>query len=222
MALADTKRGRNPGKKAAYAKVMDARGRWSGAVEEIESALNEPKSWKKPRLVFVNSMGDLFHDGVSLEFVSKVFETMNQCPQHTFQILTKRPGRAAELAPSLTWSPNIFMGVSVENQKATSRIALLRTIPAAVRFLSLEPLLGPIPCLALTGIRWVIVGGESGPGARPMDPEWVRPIRDRCVQRDIPFFFKQWGGTNKKATGRMLDGRTWDQMPVRPIDSRGR
>ena len=203
MARADSKRGINPGKKAAYTKVMDTRGRWSGAVQEVPSALDEPRQWKKPRLVFVNSMGDLFHEGVSHAFVKKVFETMNRCPQHTFQILTKRPERASQLASTLNWSPNVFMEVSVENQKATSRIPILRRVPAAVRFLSLEPLLGPIPRLALTGIGWVIVGGESGPGARPMAPEWVRPIRDRCVQRNVPFFFKQWGGTNKKASGRL-------------------
>jgi len=158
-------------------------------------------------------MSDLFHPDVPLDFISRVFETMQRCPQHTFQVLTKRPERAAELASSLTWSPNIWMGTSVESVLVTHRAKSLRKTRAAVRFLSVEPLIGPIPRLPLSGIHWVIVGGESGPGARPMDPHWVRQIRDRCIAQRVRFFFKQWGGVNKKRTGRMLDGRTWDEMP---------
>jgi len=150
--------------------------------------------------------------------VQKVFAVMNRCRQHTFQVLTKRPEIAAALAPRLEWSPNIWMGTSIENLLVTHRVADLRAIPAHIRFLSVEPLLGPLPKLPLEGIHWVIVGGESGPGARPMDASWVRAIRDRCISHGVPFFFKQWGGVNKKSTGRKLDGKTWDQMPE-PIEA---
>ena len=180
-----------------------------------EDALAIPLRWKSPRLIFVNSMSDLFQKDIPLAFIQRVFEVMNACPQHTFQILTKRPEIAAQLATSLRWSENIWLGTSVENAKVLDRVKILRTISAAVRFLSVEPLLGPIPRLPLTGIDWVIVGGESGPGARPMEREWVRQIRDRCVARDVPFFFKQWGGINKKKAGRRLDGRLWNQLPER-------
>jgi len=158
-------------------------------------------------------MSDLFQDGVPLEFIQAVFEVMNDCPQHTFQVLTKRPHIAARLAPQLKWTENIWMGTSVENAQYTSRVRHLQKINAAVRFLSVEPLLGPIARLPLSRIDWVIVGGESGPGAREMKPEWVRQIRDRCLGRQVPFFFKQWGGVNKKKTGRVLDGRKWEEMP---------
>lgn len=178
-----------------------------------EEALYIPLRWKRPRVVFVNSMSDLFQKHVPIEFVRDVFEVMNQCPQHTFQVLTKRPNIAARIADQLTWTENIWLGTSVENQKATRRIESLRKVPAAVRFLSVEPLLGPIPRLSIAGIDWVIVGGESGPSARPMDEKWVVQIRDRCVERGVPFFFKQWGGVNKKRTGRVLEGSTWDEMP---------
>lgn len=177
-------------------------------------ALELPLRWKRPRRVFVNSMSDLFHKDVPLEFIQRAFDVMNRCPQHAFQILTKRPELAARHAAALNWSANIWMGTSVENALVVHRMIDLLRIPAQVRFLSVEPLLGPLPRLPLTGIHWVIVGGESGPGARPMKPQWVRQIREQCLAAGVPFFFKQWGGINKKRTGRELDGRTWDQMPV--------
>lgn len=176
--------------------------------------LDLPLKWHKPKLIFVNSMSDLFHPDVPTEFIQQVFETMVRASHHTFQILTKRPARAAEIAHLLPWPENVWMGTSVESHEVLHRVAALKAIPATVRFLSLEPLLGPIPNLPLDGIHWVIVGGESGPGARPMNPEWVRQIRDQCIRHGVAFFFKQWGGTNKKITGRILDGRTWDEMPV--------
>lgn len=172
-----------------------------------------PKHWREPRLVFVNSMSDLFHEQVPLQFIQKVFATMRDCPQHTFQILTKRSQRLRELAPHLQWSPNIWMGVSVENDKVLYRIADLCAVPAAIRFLSCEPLLGPLDNLPLTGIHWVIVGGESGPKARPMDITWVRSIFRQCRKARVPFFFKQWGGVRKKRNGRKLNGRFYDEMP---------
>jgi len=176
-------------------------------------ALELPLRWKSPRTIFVNSMSDLFHKDIPLEFIQRVFDVMHRCSHHTFQVLTKRPEVALHHAPLLPWSPNIWMGTTVENALVLHRIDALRQIPARIRFLSIEPLLGPLPKLPLAGIHWVIVGGESGPGARPMLPEWVRPIRERCLANDVPFFFKQWGGVNKKKCGRLLDGRTWDQMP---------
>ena len=176
-------------------------------------ALELPLSWKKPRRVFVNSMSDLFHRDVPVEYIARVFGVMNRCPQHSFQILTKRPEIAASHADRLRWTDNIWMGTSVENVLVLHRIQSLVQIPARVRFLSLEPLIGPLPQLPLDGIHWVIVGGESGPGARPMRPEWVRQIREQCRVHGVPFFFKQWGGVNKKRTGRELDGRTWNEMP---------
>ncbi len=179
-----------------------------------EHALDIPKKWKSPRTVFVNSMSDLFHKDVPLEFIAKVFRVMAETPQHRYQVLTKRSDRLAELAPELAWPSNVWMGVSVENLKYAHRIEHLQTVPAAVRFLSLEPLLGPLPELNLDGIHWVIVGGESGPGARPMEASWVRDIRDQCQRAGVAFFFKQWGGVQKKRTGRELDGRTWDEMPL--------
>lgn len=174
--------------------------------------LSTPFGWKKPRMAFVNSMSDLFHDHVPDTFIQAVFEVMGKCPHHTFQVLTKRPERARALASRLDWSLNVWMGTSVENDSVLHRVSELRVVPP-IRFLSIEPLLGPLEGLDLSGIQWVIVGGESGPGARPMEADWVRPIRDQCVKRRVPFFFKQWGGTNKKLTGRLLDGRTWDEMP---------
>jgi protein gp37 len=172
-----------------------------------------PLRWKRPRMIFVNSMSDLFHKAVPTDFIARGFEVMEKASWHTFQVLTKRPERAAELAPCLPWPNNVWMGTSVECAKYTPRIALLTQIPAAVRFLSLEPLLGPLPDLPLAGIHWVILGGESGPGARPMDLSWTRQVRDRCVATGVPFFFKQWGGVIKSNFGRELDGRTWDEMP---------
>lgn len=179
-----------------------------------DDVVDAPLHWKQPRVIFVNSMSDLFHKDVPVEFVARCFQVMEQCSQHTFQILTKRPERAAELSRALPWPANVWMGTSVENAGYTWRIAELRSIPAHIRFLSVEPLLGPIPRLPLTGIDWVIVGGESGPGARPMRKEWVIQIRDRCLKYGVPFFFKQWGGVQKSRTGRELEGKTWDEMPA--------
>jgi protein gp37 len=178
-----------------------------------DSALDAPLSWKKPRTVFVNSMSDLFHNEVSDEFIHRVFAVMASCPQHRFQVLTKRSARLLQMTRKLAWKPNIWMGVSVEDSRQTSRIDDLRKTGAAVKFLSLEPLLGPLQ-LDLRGINWVIVGGESGPGARPMDPAWVLDIRDQCNDARVAFFFKQWGGQNKKKAGRLLEGTVHDAMPV--------
>lgn len=188
--------------------------RWSGKLRLVGDAVDEPMRWKRPRLVFVNSMSDLFHDQVPEGFIRDVFDTMAAADWHTFQVLTKRADRLLELAPRLPWPRNVWMGVSVENSDYAWRIDRLRQVPARVRFLSLEPLLGPIPKLSLTGIDWVIVGGESGPGARPMDAAWVRQIHRRCDSEGVAFFFKQWGGTQKGKTGRQLDGRTHDAMPA--------
>ena len=175
--------------------------------------LLEPKKWKKPKLVFVNSMSDLFHKNVPSDFIQSVFKTMNEVPQHTFQVLTKRPDRVIQLNKNIKWTSNIWLGTSVESSKWISRIERLKETGAITKFLSIEPLLGPLPEIDLTEIDWVIVGGESGPGARPMETDWVRSIRDLCIQSDVPFFFKQWGGVFKKKTGRTLDGQIWDQMP---------
>jgi len=176
-------------------------------------AVDEPFRWKKPRRVFVNSMSDLFHERIPLEFIAKVFSVMAANSRHTFQILTKRSQRLRELGALLEWRDNIWMGVTIENNDYTNRADDLRSTGAAVKFLSLEPLLSPLPDLNLTGIDWVIVGGESGPGAREMREEWVLDIRSKCQETDTAFFFKQWGGVNKKKTGRLLDGRTWDGYP---------
>jgi protein gp37 len=218
MARAASARGRSPGRTANYVDVLDSRGQWNGRVFLDDSAIEDPLGWRKPRTVFVNSMSDLFYDEVPFDFVARVFDVMNRCPHHTFQVLTKRPHVAAHVSKRLRWTPNIWLGTSVENQTVAHRIEDLRRTGARVKFLSIEPLLGPIPRLPLRGIHWVIVGGESGPGARPMQPEWVRCIRDRCVARGVPFFFKQWGGVHKSRTGRLLDGRTWDEMPKRGED----
>jgi protein gp37 len=172
-----------------------------------------PLRWRKPRTIFVNSMSDLFHEKVPVTFIRSVFATMAQASWHRFQILTKRADRLAAIGDKLSWQPNIWMGVSVENRQTTHRIDALRTVPAHVRFLSLEPLLEDLGRIDLAGISWVIVGGESGAGARPMDVDWVRSIRDQCKQSDTAFFFKQWGGVRKKAAGRRLDGRLWNDMP---------
>lgn len=176
--------------------------------------LEVPLRWKRPRMIFVNSMSDLFHKEVPDHFIAECFAVMRRASHHTFQVLTKRPERAAEMAGELAWPANLWMGTSVENAEYVFRIPSLLNIPAEVRFLSLEPLLGPIPRLPLRGIDWVIVGGESGPCARPMKASWVFKIRDRCVDRGTPFFFKQWGGVRKCKAGRQLDGRTWDDMPL--------
>jgi protein gp37 len=175
--------------------------------------LEVPLRWFKPRIVFVNSMSDLFHEDVPDDYIHAVFDTMKRADQHLFQVLTKRSGRLRELARELPWPENVWMGVTVESQRYVSRIRDLQKVPARVRFLSIEPLLEPIRRLPLSRIHWVIVGGESGPGARPMAAEWVRAIRDRCASRRVPFFFKQWGGVRKKRTGRLLDGQTWEERP---------
>ena len=179
-----------------------------------------PLRWREPRRIFVNSMSDLYHEDVPERFVRDVFDVMVRAQRHVFQILTKRAERLAALAPSLPWRPHIWQGVSIENAAYTRRIEYLRRVPAAVRFLSVEPLLGPIPELPLEGIDWVIVGGESGPRHRPVDPRWVRDIRDQCVRAGVPFFFKQWGGRTPKSGGRILDDRTWDGMPAASTASR--
>jgi protein gp37 len=175
--------------------------------------LEAPLRWRRPRLIFVNSMSDLFHPLTPASFIREVFDVMGRASRHTFQILTKRADRLADLATELPWHRNVWMGVSVENVDYVERIDRLRSVPAAVRFLSLEPLLGPLPGLRLRGVDWVIVGGESGPYSRPMDGDWVREIREQCRRARVPFFFKQWGGPLKALTGRTLDGRTWDEMP---------
>lgn len=177
-------------------------------------SLDAPRRWKQARLVFVNSMSDLFHDDIPLSYIQRVFSTMHDCPHHTFQILTKRSERLAELAPSLPWPANVWMGVSVEDSRVTHRISDLQNVPATVRFLSLEPLIGPLDNISLNGIHWVIVGGESGPRARPMRKEWVSTILHQCRSARVPFFFKQWGGVRKDLTGRTLNGRTYDEMPA--------
>jgi protein gp37 len=167
--------------------------------------------------VFVNSMSDLFHNDVPVEFIERVFDIMRRCPQHQFQLLTKRAIRLRALADRLDWAPNIWMGVSVEDERRARRARELALVPAHVRFLSVEPLLGPIDELPLDGIHWVIVGGESGPGARPMRPEWVESIREQCEARNVAFFFKQWGGVQKHRTGRLLNGRIYSEMPVHAV-----
>lgn len=179
-----------------------------------DDLIDAPRRWRKPRLVFVNSMSDLFHEQVPIQFIRRLFQTMNDCPHHIFQILTKRSERLLKSAGKVTWSENIWMGVSVEDAQVYHRIADLAKVPAAVRFLSCEPLIGPTENLPLDGIHWVIVGGESGPSARPMKPEWVRSIRRQCRQAKASFFFKQWGGVNKHRNGRTLDNRIYDEMPA--------
>lgn len=175
--------------------------------------LDAPLRWKKPKTIFVNSMSDIFHKDVPIEFIRRVFEVMRSAHWHRFQVLTKRAERLEEIAPQLHWAPNIWMGVTVESEKYIHRIDCLRRTDAKIKFLSLEPLLSPLRELKLEKIDWVITGGESGPGARAMESSWVEDIRDQCVGKDVPFFFKQWGGVNKKRAGRLLDGRTWDEMP---------
>jgi protein gp37 len=179
----------------------------------VPEMLRQPLRWRRPRFVFVNSMSDLFHKDVPFAFVRQVFEVMAEAEHHTFQVLTKRAERLAVLAPKLPWPSNVWQGVTVESAAYEDRVRLLRTVPAAVRFLSVAPMLGPVKP-SLRGIDWVIAGGESGPGARRLDPRWVRLLRDHCVASGVPFFFKQWGGTRKHVSGRVLDGRTWDERPA--------
>lgn len=211
----------SPGCKNCYAERMAKRLKAMGS-ENYENGfklathdhvVNLPLQWRKPQVIFVNSMSDLFHKNVSLDFILKVFETMNKAHWHIFQVLTKRSDRLLELNKYLPWSKNIWMGVSVENKDFTYRIKDLSKTDAGTRFLSIEPLIGPINRFSLKNIDWVIVGGESGPKSRPMKEEWVTSIRDKCLKQNIPFFFKQWGGVQKKKNGRELEGRTWDEMP---------
>ncbi|MEW6472919.1 MAG: phage Gp37/Gp68 family protein [Actinomycetota bacterium] len=177
-------------------------------------ALDIPRRWKAPRTIFVNSMSDLFHNEVPVDFIREVFTVIAETPQHNYQVLTKRSKRLAQLASELTWSANLWMGVSVENDRYAFRIDHLRQVPAAIRFVSAEPLLGPLPRLDLAGIDWLIAGGESGPGARPMELEWATDLRDQCRAAGVAYFFKQWGGATAKAGGRDLDGQTYDEMPT--------
>lgn len=210
------------GCKFCYAEVMAKRLQSMG-LEKYENGfeltlhpdlVDQPRKWK-PAVIFVNSMSDLFHEKVPLEFIQRVFKTMNECPFHHFQVLTKRAERVAELSPFLTWTPNIWMGVSVEEQKVADRIDFLRQTGAVVKFLSLEPLIGPLEKLNLVDIDWVIVGGESGRKPRPMKSDWVQNILTQCKTANVAFFFKQWGGRNKKITGRELNGRTYDEYPAK-------
>ena len=183
-----------------------------------ERMLEVPLKWKQPHRIFVNSMSDLFHEKVPRDFIQSVFDVMRLASWHTFQVLTKRSGRLRDLSEEIDWPDNVWMGVSVENQDYTFRIGDLARTDAHVKFLSLEPLLGPLQLVDLSGIDWVIVGGESGPGARPMEEEWVLDIRDQCVASGVAFFFKQWGGVHRKQNGRLLEGRIWSQMPEVALD----
>lgn len=183
-------------------------------IQLLPERLEQPLHIKQPQRFFVNSMSDLFHSQVPDDYIRRVFDTMRRAHWHVFQILTKRPGRLRRLGPALDWPPNVWIGVSIESDLLTPRADALRCVPAVIRFLSLEPLLGPVPSLSLEGIQWVITGGESGPQARPCDPAWVRDVRDRCQAAGIAFFHKQWGGRTPKAGGRLLDGRTWDALPI--------
>ncbi len=219
----------SPGCKHCYAERLAKRLRAMGNsryANGFAAALHPdqlwlPVRWRQPRRIFVNSMSDLFHEDVPEDFIRQVFAVMRRAEWHTFQVLTKRASRLAAVGPRLPWPPNVWIGVSVESEPYVTRIAHLATIPAAVRFLSLEPLLAPIPELPLDSIDWVIVGGESGPQARKMDVVWVREIRDQCICARIPFFFKQWGGCRPKANGRVLDGREWSQYPAAPSSRLG-
>lgn len=220
----------SPGCKNCYAERLSLRLKFMGQrnyangfqLTMHEHMLELPLRWKRPQMIFVNSMSDLFQTDVPIEFIRAVFDVMRRASWHCFQILTKRSERLSKLSPKLVWAPNIWMGVSVESQDYVPRIDHLRATKANVKFLSLEPLLGPLHRLNLKGIDWVIVGGESGPGARTMLQDWVIDIRNQCQKANVPFFFKQWGGTRKSRTGRELDGRTWDEMPVLATDMRAR
>lgn len=214
----------SPGCAHCYAERMAKRLQAMGQANYVhgfqvtihEHALDLPLRWRTPQMIFVNSMSDLFHPDVPTDFILGVFDVMRKADWHVFQVLTKRSARLQELSPALPWARNIWVGVTVENQDYSFRIDHLRGTAGFVRFLSLEPLLGSMPSLDLRGIHWVIVGGESGPGARPMQKEWVLRIQDQCRRAEVPFFFKQWGGTFKKRQGRRLEGRLWDEMPAFP------
>lgn len=212
----------SPGCAHCYAERMAFRLQAMGQANYIngfqvtthEHALALPLRWRKPQTIFVNSMSDLFHEDVPLDFIRRIFAVMEEACWHRFQVLTKRSSRLAELAPLLPWPENVWMGVTVENSDCIYRIDHLRHVPSAIRFLSLEPLLSPVPNIDLSEIDWVIAGGESGPAARPMDADWIRDVQCQCREASVPFFFKQWGGTNKKKTGRLMDGRLYDDMPA--------
>lgn len=212
----------SPGCAHCYAKVFAQR--WRGIpghpyeqgfdLRLWPSRLDQPLRWQRPRMIFVNSMSDLFHEDVPFDYIAEVFDVMCRAQQHTFQILTKRDVRLADLASRLPWPPNVWMGVSIENNRFVGRADRLREVPSAVRFISAEPLLGPVSALDLSGIDWVIAGGESGPRHRPVQEAWITELRNRCVERRVAFFFKQWGGRTPKAGGRELEGRTWDELPA--------
>jgi protein gp37 len=211
----------SPGCAHCYAKTFAER--WRGVAGHPyeqgfdlrfwPSRLDYPLKWRRPRMIFVNSMSDLFHEDIPLDYIKRVFDVMREASQHTFQVLTKRHERLSELAPELDWPPNVWMGVTIENKRWVLRADHVREVPAAVRFISAEPLLGPVVGLDLTGIDWLIAGGESGPRHRPVKAEWIRALRDQCRQEGVAFFFKQWGGIRAKSGGRELDGREWNEMP---------
>jgi len=211
----------SPGCAHCYAKTFAER--WRGVpghpyehgfdLQLWPHRLEQPLRWSRPRMIFVNSMSDLFHEGIPAEYIERVFDVMGRAEHHTFQILTKRHERLQELAPELTWHPNVWIGVSIENHRFVHRADHLREVDAAVRFISAEPLLSSLPNLDLSAIDWLIAGGESGPKHRPVKVEWLRELRDRCVDEGVAYFFKQWGGARPKSGGRLLDGRTWDEMP---------
>ncbi|HVQ60733.1 MAG TPA: phage Gp37/Gp68 family protein [Burkholderiales bacterium] len=213
----------SPGCAHCYAEALSRRFRWTAKPWTPDNAevnvrlrrerLDQPLRWKRPRVIFVNSMSDLFHELVPVDYVREVFGVMAAAEQHVFQILTKRHERLAEVAGFLDWPPNVWMGVSVENNRWAERADALRSVPAGVRFISAEPLLGPLDRLDLSGIDWLIAGGESGPGHRPVREEWLVDLRDRCAASGVAFFFKQWGGRTSKVGGRELDGREWSEMP---------
>lgn len=213
----------SPGCAHCYAEAISLRFGWSrrawtpaNANENVvlhPERLDQPRRWRRPRTIFVNSMSDLFHENVPLAFIEKVFFVMAECEQHVFQVLTKRAERLAEVAPDLHWPPNVWIGTSIESNRWVHRADYIRQVPAAIRFVSAEPLLGALDRLDLEGIEWLIVGGESGHRHRPIREEWVRDLRDRCLDADVAFFLKQWGGRTPKAGGRLLDGQEWSQMP---------
>jgi protein gp37 len=198
-------------------RVSGGRAKWTGKLKFDVEALDVPRRWKRGRFIFVNSMSDLFHEAVPLPYIQRVFRVMRETPHHMYQVLTKRAERLENLSEQIDWPENVWMGVSIESDAYWWRIMHLRQCVARTKFLSLEPLLGPIAVPDFVGIDWVIAGGESGPGARPVNAEWIRNIRDACIEQGVSFHFKQWGGTNKKAAGRLLDGRTWDDIPRRRI-----
>jgi protein gp37 len=214
----------SPGCAHCYAKTFAER--WRGVPEhpyeqgfELKlwpKRLDQPIRWRRPRVIFVNSMSDLFHEDIPEQFIEEVFRVMGEADWHVFQVLTKRHERLLELSDRLPWPPNVWIGVSIENRRFVHRADYLRQVPAAVRFISAEPLLGPLEGLDLSGIDWLIAGGESGPGHRPVREEWLVELRDRCSEEDVAFFFKQWGGARPKSGGRLLEGRSWDEMPVQP------